>query len=109
MTADLMVFTSRAEETPRMIFDGYAAGLPLFGYPIEFVVERAREDGCCVYPRVPDVAAGVEALRCLVADVGRMVALSKKARAAAQYHCAEAWYERRARWTFEMLEKRGGL
>ncbi len=105
MDADLMIFTSRAEETPRMIFDGYAAGLPLVGYPIEFVVERARNDGCCVYTGESTVESGVELICNLVADPDMMIELSRKARTAALFHCAEAWFERRAGWTFEMLER----
>ena len=105
MKADLMIFTSRAEETPRMIFDGYAAGLPLFGYPIGFVVERSREDGCCVYTKRSSIASGVELMCSLASNIGRIIQLSRQARAAAFFHCAEAWYKRRAEWTFEMMAR----
>ena len=106
MAADLMVFTSLAEETPRMIFDGYAAGLPLFGYPIGFVVERAHDDGCCVHTKSSAVASGVELICSLAANRDRIIDLSRKARTAALFHCAEAWFKRRAEWTFEMLERK---
>jgi len=39
---DALLFTPKAEDTPRMIFDGYAAGLPLVASSIEYVKERRR-------------------------------------------------------------------
>ena len=41
---DALFFTPVAEDTPRMIFDGYAAGLPLVASGIGYVLERHAED-----------------------------------------------------------------
>lgn len=105
MDSDILMFTSRAEETPRMIFDGYAAGLPLIGYPIGFVVERAEADGCCLPSDKSTVDSGVDTLYRLVENPNEIIDLSRRARKAAEYHCAEAWYKRRSEWTFEMMAR----
>jgi glycosyltransferase involved in cell wall biosynthesis len=98
---DALLFTPTAEDTPRMIFDGYAAGLPLLAYGIDYVREREAEDGAArsVPPRDP---AALAALLCsLDRDRGQLVRLAKRAREAALYHAADAWYRRRAEWTYE--------
>lgn len=99
---DALLFTPKAEDTPRMIFDGYAAGLPLIGYAIPYVLEREREDHAAVScGRDPASAAAL--LRALDADRGQLAALSQRAREAALYHAADAWYRRRADWTDEAV------
>jgi hypothetical protein len=90
-----------------MIFDGYAAGLPLIGYSIPYVLEREREDNAVVStPRDPHGAAAV--LAELDRDRPRLAALAKQARTAAQYHAADAWYRRRADWTNEAVARHRG-
>jgi glycosyltransferase involved in cell wall biosynthesis len=101
--ADMVLFTSRAEETPRMIFDGYSAGMPLTGYPISYLLERADEDGCCLPMEQANIEAGADMICDLARNPEKVIELSRKARKLAEYHCAEAWYNRRAEWTFEML------
>jgi glycosyltransferase involved in cell wall biosynthesis len=99
---DALLFTPTAEDTPRMIFDGYAAGLPLLGYGIPYVLEREREDLAAIScGRTPTAAATL--LRTLDADRPRLAALSQRAREAALYHAADAWYRRRADWTDEAI------
>ncbi|HET6336534.1 MAG TPA: glycosyltransferase [Polyangiales bacterium] len=101
---DALFFTPIAEDTPRMIFDGYAAGLPLVGYEIAYVLERAKEDGAAAScERTPLAAA--QLLVELDRDRPRLAALSRKARQAAVYHAADAWYRRRADWTNEAVEQ----
>lgn len=103
--ADGLLFTPTAEDTPRMIFDGYAAGLPLVAAAIPYVEERARrEQATWLLPR-GDVRAAGEALARLDRRRGELVALTEKALAAAQYHAADAWYARRAEWTHEAVER----
>lgn len=98
---DALLFTPLAEDTPRMIFDGYAAGLPLLGYGIEYVLEREAEDGAArsVPPR--DIAAAAELLCALDRDREPLAKLAFRAHEAALYHAADAWYRRRAEWTYE--------
>ena len=45
---DALLFTPLAEDTPRMIFDGYAAGLPLVGFDIEYVRSCSARDRAAV-------------------------------------------------------------
>ncbi|HEY1922825.1 MAG TPA: glycosyltransferase, partial [Tepidisphaeraceae bacterium] len=48
---DGLLFTPTAEDTPRMIFDGYAAGLPLIAFDINYVREReSQEHATCILP-----------------------------------------------------------
>lgn len=99
---DGLFFTPTAEDTPRMIFDGYAAGLPLIGYEISYVLERKKEDGATAScERNPSAAA--QLLVELDRDRTKLAALSRKAREAAIYHSADAWYRRRADWTNEAV------
>jgi glycosyltransferase involved in cell wall biosynthesis len=100
---DALFFTPSAEDTPRMIFDGYAAGLPLLGYGIEYVRERELEDGAArsVQLRTPSAAAAL--LCALDRDRSELVGLTQRAHQAALFHAADAWYERRAQWTREAV------
>ena len=102
---DALLFTPLAEDTPRMIFDGYAAGLPLIGYGIPYVIERAREEQATVVIPFRNQAAGAEVLRSLHGDRGRLGELALRALDAAAYHTAECWYTRRADWTLEAYER----
>lgn len=103
---DAMLFTPTAEDTPRMIFDGYAAGLPLVAFDIAYVQERARQELAAVLLPRGQVAASAAALAALCGQPERLGELSRNARAAASYHCADHWYARRAQWTFEAIERR---
>lgn len=103
---DALLFTPTAEDTPRMIFDGYAAGLPLVGCAIPYVEERAMEEqATVVLPRKPDEAAAAE-LVALDRDRQRLVALTEAALRAGKYHAADRWYQRRAEWTHEAVARR---
>jgi glycosyltransferase involved in cell wall biosynthesis len=98
---DALLFTPLAEDAPRMIFDGYAAGLPLLGYGSEDVRERESEDGAACSVPVGDSAAAASLLCDLDRDRQRLAALGRRARQAALYHAADAWYQRRAEWICE--------
>lgn len=103
---DALFFTPTAEDTPRMIFDGYAAGLPLVAYDIDYVKEREREEHATIPLRANDVESAAQTLTKLATDRSRLVQLSHAARAAAEHHSAESWYERRAAWTLEAHTRR---
>ncbi|MBX3272523.1 MAG: glycosyltransferase [Sandaracinaceae bacterium] len=108
---DGLLFTPTAEDTPRMIFDGYAAGLPLVASPIPYVEERARaERATALLP--DDVLEAADALAALDRDRARLGELARRACDAAAYHAADAWYARRAERTHEAVDRarraRGG-
>jgi glycosyltransferase involved in cell wall biosynthesis len=100
---DAMLFTPLAEDTPRAIFDGYAAGLPLLAYDIAYVRERAGEEEATLL--LPTGAVSVAATRILevLRDREQLARLTFRAREAGQYHAAENWYRRRAEWTREAV------
>jgi glycosyltransferase involved in cell wall biosynthesis len=100
-TYDAILFTPIAEDTPRMIFDGYAAGLPLLGYAIEYVREREAEDGAARSVPMRDPSALAALLCRLDRDRSQLAKLARRAHDAAYYHAADAWYKRRAEWTYE--------
>ena len=108
-TYDLLLFTSTLDETPRMIFDGYAAGLPLLSTDIGFVRYRADADRAAITFRVEDVDAGAERLGSLDRDRATLAALSRRARSAGLHHATEEWYGRRAEWTREAVARRRAL
>ncbi len=102
---DALLFNPRMEETPRMIFDGYAAGLPLIAGGTEYVRERVESDAAgIVLPRDDDDAA-VQRIVDLDRDRAALVPLTRAALKAAAYHAADAWYARRAQWTHEMVAR----
>ncbi|TVS19507.1 MAG: glycosyltransferase family 1 protein, partial [Gammaproteobacteria bacterium] len=102
---DGLLFTPTAEDTPRMIFDGYAASLPLIASPIPYVEQRARaEHATELLPTDLDEAA--EALLALDRCRGRLAELTRRAGEAALHHSADAWYARRAARTHEAVERR---
>jgi glycosyltransferase involved in cell wall biosynthesis len=96
---DALLFTPLAEDTPRMIFDGYAAGLPLLGYGVEYVREREAEDRAARSTAVGDTAAAAQLLLSMDRDRTLLAALARRAHEAGLYHAADAWYRRRADWT----------
>jgi glycosyltransferase involved in cell wall biosynthesis len=100
---DGLFFTPTAEDTPRMIFDGYAAGLPLIAFDINYVREReSQEHATCLLPR-DEIENSADALVKLDRNRGRLSDLSRSARMAADYHASENWYRRRAEWTIEAV------
>ncbi len=102
---DALLFNPRMEETPRMIFDGYAAGLPLVAGGIAYVKERATHDAAVwVLPRDDD-AESARQIATLDQDRSIIAALTQQALAAAQHHAADRWYARRAQWTHDMVER----
>jgi glycosyltransferase involved in cell wall biosynthesis len=100
---DALLFTPKCEDTPRMIFDGYSAGLPLVGYTIPYVQERDREDHTVIGSPVNDVEALASTLCSLDSTPSRLIPVTKAAQSVAHHHSADAWYKRRADWTFEAV------
>jgi len=102
-TYDGLYFTPPVEDTPRMIFDGYAASLPLIATDIDYVCERAQAEGAAiVLPRADHAAAAAELVD-LDRHRERLIDLARAASEAGRYHAADAWYRRRAEWTFDVI------
>ena len=93
---DVLLFTPAAEDTPRMIFDGFAAGLPLVGFGIDYVRQRAEQDEAAVAVAPGDIGAVARTLEELGRDSERLALLSRAAHRAGLHHAADAWYRRRA-------------
>ncbi len=102
---DGLLFTPLAEDTPRMIFDGYAAGLPLIAYDIDYVVEREAEEKATWLIPQNNFSVAASRLSELYQNGRKLVELSRNAKAAAEYHTSEAWYQRRATWTIEAVQR----
>lgn len=102
---DALLFTPTREDTPRMIFDGYAAGLPLLGSEIAYVRERHDAEGATVLLDRADEDRAAAALVRVARDPASLAPLARRARDAAEYHAADAWYRRRAEWTFEAVAR----
>jgi glycosyltransferase involved in cell wall biosynthesis len=102
---DALLFNPRMEETPRMIFDGYAAGLPLVAGGIDYVQERAQADAAALVLPRDDDAQAVKMIVALDADREPLRVLTGQALKAAHHHAADRWYQRRAQWTHEMVAR----
>lgn len=102
---DALLFTPLAEDTPRMIFDGYAAGLPLLGYDIPYVKERAAEEQATLMLPSDDPEETARRLMALAADPARIAVLTRAAHEAGRNNATDVWYRRRADWTYEAFDK----
>ena len=102
---DALLFTPVAEDTPRMIFDGYAAGLPLLGADIPYVKERADEEKATLLLPLGDTEQTAQRLSALARDQGQLASLTRAAVLAGQNNATDLWYQRRAEWTFEAFDK----
>lgn len=100
---DALLFTPECEDTARMIFDGYAAGLPLIGYATPYIQERAQEDGTTIVSAVNDINELARTLYRITQNRAELCGLAANVQAAARYHSADAWYRRRAEMTFEAV------
>lgn len=102
---DILLYTPTEEDTPRMLYDGYAAGLPVLGTEIPFVRHRAKTDQACITFPVHDVERGSEALQQLDRNRGSLGDLMRRARLAGMHHALETWYGRRRDWTVATVER----
>lgn len=102
---DALLFTPPLEDTPRMIFDGYAAGLPLIGWDINYIKERSHSENATWLLPLGDISGSVTRLIELAKNRPYLLQLSEAALSAADYHCAENWYQRRAEWTWEAIKQ----
>ncbi len=102
---DAMLFTPVVEDTPRMIFDGYAAGLPLIASGIPYVLERAEDEGATVVLARDDIESSAERICALDARREELVALTHAAMRGARQNAADIWYARRADWTSEVVSR----
>lgn len=100
---DGLLFTPKAEDTPRMIFDGFAAGLPLVASDINYVRERDAEDRCVVLLPQANTDGAAETLAELSAQPNQLRPISRRAREAGLRHASENWYRVRARATLSLI------
>lgn len=103
---DLMLFLPTEEDTPRMIYDGMAAGLPFVGTRIPFLQHRVAKDGCGVLVDSGNCEHAGAALQRLATNLTLMQDLSCHAAIAGREHAVENWYQRRVDWTCEAVARR---
>lgn len=103
---DVLLFLPIEEDTPRMLYDAMAAGLPLVGSQIPFLCHRVKNDRMGVVAEIGDSRAAANHLRQLREEPGLLGELSRASRAAGLRHSMEEWYQHRAEWTRQALERR---
>lgn len=103
---DILIHSPVEEDTPRMVFDGYAAGLPLLGTSIPFIVDRAKSDNAAFVFPVNDAEAGSEMLLRLDRDRGDLEQPMRRARLAGLRHAVECWCRKRRDWMIDAMERR---
>lgn len=102
----ILLFTSLAEETPRSVFDGLAAGCGLVAFKLPYTQQLIDEFG---HGRIVSRGSVEEFAGCLCElhrDRNLVVRWMRKAAHTAVVNSAEVWYQRRAEWTVEAFEKR---
>lgn len=103
---DLLLFMPTEEDTPRMVYDAMAAGLPLVGSRIPFLEHRVESDRMGVLVDVGDDSAAADQLRQLQENPEHLRLLSRAALSAGKRHATEEWYRLRAEWTHQAVEHR---
>lgn len=96
---DGLLFTPVAEDTPRMIFDGFAAGLPLISTPIPYTEEVINHSGAGQLFETSDDLTKIAKNR------DNLVKFSNLAREEALKQSADYWYAKRTQWTIEAYDK----
>jgi glycosyltransferase involved in cell wall biosynthesis len=104
-TLDALLFTPTEEDTPRMVYDAFAQGLPLITTDIAFLRRRADRDGASILFDIGAIDAGAEKLVELNARREDLIGLSKKARERGKLHTVERWYGQRRDWTIEAASR----
>ncbi len=100
---DLLLFIPTEEDTPRMLYDTMAAGLPLVGSKIPFLEYRVDSDQMGRLVEIGDTEAAAVELGRLYQEPARLKSLSHAAREAGVRHSLEQWYKQRAEWTQEVI------
>ncbi len=103
---DVMLFMPTEEDTPRMLYDAMAAGVPLVGSRIPFLEHRASSDRMAELVAIGDAEGAGRVLTGLDADRARLADLSRRARTAGLRHALEEWYGRRMQWTMEAVRRK---
>ncbi|NNC99540.1 MAG: glycosyltransferase [Gammaproteobacteria bacterium] len=101
---DALLFTPTEEDTPRMVYDAYASGLPLLTTDIAFLRHRKMQDNASILFGIGNTGEGVSKLCELDSNRDLLVTLSKNARQAGVRHSVEQWYGKRLEWTLEAVE-----
>jgi glycosyltransferase involved in cell wall biosynthesis len=104
-TYHVMLVTSLAEETPRALFDGMAAGCALLGFAIPFLRQVVDESSHGRAVPIGNTAALTDAILGAHRDRNTLVQWVRAAVHAAHENAAEVWYRRRAQWTIEAYER----
>jgi len=95
-SSDLLLHVSWTEGLPQVLFEAFAAGLPVVATDVGGI--RAAVGDATVLIPAGDADAAVDALRALHADAGRRDALVQRGLAHAREHTIEAETERVARF-----------
>lgn len=96
---DALLFTPLAEDTPRMIFDCFAGGLPLISTDIPYCREVIQSSGAGVLIKTSN-----DLLR-IVQDRESVVQMMHSARDEALKQTSNYWYAKRAEWTIEAYQQ----
>jgi glycosyltransferase involved in cell wall biosynthesis len=103
---DFLLFMPTQEDTPRMLFDAMACGLPLLGTRVPFLEQRVAADRIGELVPIGDQRGAADWLCRFQREPGLLKALARAARAAGVLHARENWYHRRAQWTLEAARGR---
>jgi len=103
MEADLMLATPLSEDTPRSAFDALSAGLPILAFDLSYYRDL-ESSGAVVTVPWPDEGALAGAIRRLDGDREAMKRMVGNAVTFAHANTQAVWIDRRARWTWEVLD-----
>ncbi|MCO6437398.1 MAG: glycosyltransferase [Phycisphaerae bacterium] len=100
----LMLYTPEAEDTPRSIFDAMAAGVPTASFDFEYTRRWVANEYCGIVAPWSNHEALARQIAELWNDRPRLIDMAHRCAAAGAFHSAEAWFNRRARLTFEAVD-----
>lgn len=102
---DILLFMPTSEDTPRMLYDAMAAGLPVVGSSIPFLSHRIKTDNNGLLVQVGDSVAAASNLKRLDSEPGLLESLSWHAQDAGRRHSIEEWYRKRLEWTQQAVSQ----
>jgi glycosyltransferase involved in cell wall biosynthesis len=105
--ADLLLAAPLHEDTPRSLWDAFAAGLGVVAYDTAYYSGLAQSTGAVEIVPWNDPAAMGARLSELARDRGRVAEMARRAAEVARQNTQSVWLTRRAEWTREAVRAAG--
>ena len=100
---DVLMAAPLSVDTPRSVWDAFAAGMPIVAYDTEFYCDLSDQSGSVAVAKWAEPDALARSLVDLHQDRAELANMMQRARNFAANNTQEDWLERRVQWTREIL------